>query len=62
MIKQILEKVKHPTTFSEIGIDQEILLQAMINAHKIRPDRYTILGEGLTKKAAVQAIETTGVA
>lgn len=61
-IKSILEKVKHPITFNEIGIDREILLQAMINAHKIRPDRYTILGEGLNKKAALNAIETTGVA
>ena len=61
-IINILASVKHPTTFSEIGIDREVLLDAVINAHKIRPERYTILGDGLTKKAALNAIDMTGVA
>jgi glycerol-1-phosphate dehydrogenase [NAD(P)+] len=61
-ILKILESVKHPITFSEIGIDREILLDALLHAHTIRPERYTILGEGLTKKAALNAIDTTGVA
>lgn len=60
-IKFILEKVKHPTTFSELGIDREILIKALTKAHTIRPERYTILGDGLTKKAAIAAIENTGV-
>ena len=60
-ILDILKAVKHPTTFQEIGIDQDILVEALLNAHKIRPERYTILGDGLTKKAVLNVIEATGV-
>ncbi|MHA2366311.1 MAG: sn-glycerol-1-phosphate dehydrogenase [Candidatus Hodarchaeales archaeon] len=61
-ILKILKSVRHPTSFNEIGIDREILLRAILNAHQIRPNRYTILGDGLNKNAAIKAIETTGVA
>ena len=60
-ILSILEAVKHPTSFQELGIDRDILVETLINAHKIRPERYTILGDGLTKKAAINVIEATGV-
>ena len=60
-ILSILKAVKHPTTFQELGIDRDILIETLINAHKIRPERYTILGDGLTKKAAINVIEATGV-
>ena len=60
-ILSILKAVKHPTTFQELGIDRDILIETLINAHKIRPERYTILGEGLTKKAATNVLEATGV-
>jgi glycerol-1-phosphate dehydrogenase [NAD(P)+] len=57
----ILEAVKHPISFQEIGVDSDILMQTLMNAHTIRPERYTILGDGLTKKAALNVIEATGV-
>jgi glycerol-1-phosphate dehydrogenase [NAD(P)+] len=60
-IKNILVEVVAPVTLNEIGIDREILLEAMLDAHKIRPERYTILAEGLTKQAAIKAIEMTGI-
>ena len=60
-IKNILASVRHPTSFEEIGVDRELLLQTLMHAHSIRKERYTILGDGLTKKAAINAIEMTGV-
>ncbi|OLS24191.1 MAG: Glycerol-1-phosphate dehydrogenase [NAD(P)+] [Candidatus Heimdallarchaeota archaeon LC_3] len=61
-ILNILSALKHPITANELGLDKEILLEAMINAHKIRPERYTVLGNGLTKKSALKALEATGIA
>ena len=60
-IRNILVEVVAPVTLNEIGIDRDILLEAMLDAHKIRPERYTILAEGLTKQAAIKAIEMTGI-
>ncbi len=60
-IRTILLEVNAPTTLKELGIDRDIMLEAIQEAHKIRPDRYTILAEGLTKKAALKAIEMTGI-
>ncbi|MFW9997401.1 MAG: iron-containing alcohol dehydrogenase [Candidatus Odinarchaeota archaeon] len=59
-VKALLEQVKAPVTVKELGIDREILLDALLNAHKIRPDRYTILGDGLNREAAENAVEVTG--
>ena len=56
-----LKKVSAPTTLKELGIDRDIMLSALEKAQFIRPDRYTILSEGLTRKAAKNAIETTGI-
>lgn len=60
-ILSILSAVKHPTNFQELGIDRDILVETLMNAHTIRPERYTILGDGLTKKAAMNVIDATGV-
>lgn len=60
-IVRILRGVKHPTRIDEIGLDQDTFLEAVLNAHTIRPERYTILGDGLTKYAAMQSMEATGV-
>lgn len=60
-ILRILKEVKAPVTLHELGIDRDILLEALAMAHTIRPDRYTILSEGLTPQAAVNAIEMTGI-
>ncbi|MFX0122815.1 MAG: iron-containing alcohol dehydrogenase [Candidatus Hodarchaeota archaeon] len=60
-IRNVLAEVGAPITLKEMGFDREILLEAMLEAHKIRPERYTILTEGLTKQAAINAIEMTGI-
>ncbi len=59
-IKQILQKVGAPTTLDELRIDRDIMIEAMLMAPKIRK-RYTILSCGLTKKAAIKALEQTEI-
>lgn len=59
-IREILETVGAPTSFLTLGFDYDTVLEAILTAHTIRP-RYTILGTGLTKTAAKNAIEFTGV-
>ena len=61
-IVHILKAVGHPTSFNKLGFDNDIILEAVTRAHTIRPERYTILGNGLTKQAAMTALEETGVA
>ncbi|MFX1504918.1 MAG: iron-containing alcohol dehydrogenase [Promethearchaeota archaeon] len=60
-IRDVLLGVGAPVSLKEMGFDREILLEAMLEAHNIRPERYTILAEGLTRQAAINAIETTGI-
>ena len=60
-IQSCLKKISAPLTLQDIGIDRDIMLEAIEKAQNIRPDRYTILSEGLTKKAAEKAIEATGI-
>ncbi len=61
MIKQALEKVGAPTTARQAGLDAEQVISALVSAHEIRPERYTILDTGLNRMAAVRAAEITGV-
>jgi glycerol-1-phosphate dehydrogenase [NAD(P)+] len=61
MIRDALIQVGAPTSAIDLGLDEEIVIEALVNAHKIRPERYTILGTGLTRKAAVKAAETTRI-
>jgi glycerol-1-phosphate dehydrogenase [NAD(P)+] len=60
-IRNILLEVEAPVTLKELGIDRDIMIEALQEAQKIRPERYTILAEGLTTKAASNAIEKTGI-
>ncbi len=51
-----------PTTAKELGIPDFKVIEALTIAHRIRPDRYTILGEsGLTWEAAERLASITGV-
>ena len=61
MIKDALRHTGAPTTADEVGLDQETIVEALINAHKIRPERYTILDSGLTKEAAKKAAMATKI-
>jgi glycerol-1-phosphate dehydrogenase [NAD(P)+] len=62
-LKATMRKAGLPTRLKEAGIDRDIAVHALTTAHKLRPDRYTILGEsGLSKEAAERALEDTGLA
>jgi len=61
-VRETLKRVGAPTTAYELGIEPEIIVEALTIAHKIRPERYTILGrDGLTREAAEKAAKITGV-
>jgi glycerol-1-phosphate dehydrogenase [NAD(P)+] len=61
MIKRALGQVGAPVTAIELGLDAEIVVEALTYAHNIRPERYTILDAGLNRNAAARAAEATGV-
>lgn len=61
-IRETLKRVGAPTNAYELGIEPEYIIEALMIAHTIRPERYTILGkEGLTREAAEKAAKITGV-
>lgn len=62
LVKGFLRNVGAPTTAKELEIDPQYIVEALMKAHSIRPERYTILGEsGLTKEAAQRLATVTGV-
>ncbi|WP_204247229.1 NAD(P)-dependent glycerol-1-phosphate dehydrogenase [Thermococcus celer] len=61
-IRETLKRVGAPTNAYELGIEPDIIVEALTIAHTIRPERYTILGrDGLTREAAENAAKITGV-
>ncbi len=61
-IRSFLNTIGAPTTAEALGISEDILIEALTTCHKLRPERYTILGEsGLTREAATKLCRTTGV-
>jgi len=61
-VRETLKRVGAPTNAYELGIDPEVIIEALTIAHTIRPGRYTILGkDGLTREAAEKAAKITGV-
>ncbi len=60
-IKTALERIGVPTTAFALGIEESIIIDALTMAHKMRPERYTILGDGLTREAAEEMAMKTGV-
>ena len=61
MIQRALEKVGAPTSAAQIGLEPDTVISALVRAHEIRPERYTILDSGLNRDAAARAAEATGV-
>lgn len=45
LIRRTLQKIGAPVTAEEIGIDPKYIVEALVMAPKIRPERYTILSE-----------------
>jgi glycerol-1-phosphate dehydrogenase [NAD(P)+] len=61
-IRDSLKAVQAPTTAKEVGISDEDIIDALVMAHEIRPERYTILGDnGLTRDAAIKLAKKTEV-
>ncbi len=61
-IKNALKTIGAPTTAVELGVSKEEIISALVNAQKVRPDRYTILGDkGLTPDASEKIAKVTGV-
>jgi glycerol-1-phosphate dehydrogenase [NAD(P)+] len=59
-IRGALDDIGAPTTAAGLGIDDETAIEALTTAHEIR-DRYTILGDGVSEDAAIEAATRTGV-
>jgi len=62
VVRDTLRKVGAPTSAEEIGVDDEYVVEALVKAREIRPERYTILNEKLlTRKSAWELAKKTGV-
>jgi glycerol-1-phosphate dehydrogenase [NAD(P)+] len=62
LVRRSLRNVHAPTRASEIGITDAQVLEALVKASSIRPDRYTILSKrGLDLKKARSLAASTGV-
>ncbi|QIO22277.1 NAD(P)-dependent glycerol-1-phosphate dehydrogenase [Haloarcula sp. JP-L23] len=59
-VRDALGALGAPTTADDLGIDRETVIEALTTAHEIR-DRYTILGDGMSEEAAIEAATVTGV-
>jgi glycerol-1-phosphate dehydrogenase [NAD(P)+] len=61
-IRKTLKKVGAPTTAEELGIEPKHVIEALVKASEIRPDRYTILDERtLNYESAEKLARVTGV-
>jgi len=61
-IRDTLKRVGAPTTAQELGVEPDHVVEALVRATEIRPDRYTILDERtLNKETAEKLAKTTGV-
>jgi glycerol-1-phosphate dehydrogenase [NAD(P)+] len=56
-IRDSLCTIGAPTTPREIGIDDEVAVEALLLATTIRPERFTILDTGITRESARELIE-----
>jgi len=62
MVKTALLSIGAPTTAQELGVTNDEVIRALMLAHSLRPDRYTILGDnGLARDAAERLATVTGV-
>jgi len=61
-IRNSLSSISAPINAEDLGIADEIIIEALTRAHEVRQDRYTILGDkGLTREAAERLAKITGV-
>jgi glycerol-1-phosphate dehydrogenase [NAD(P)+] len=61
-IKATLQKAEAPTTAEELGVEPKSVVEALVRASEIRPERYTILDEKkLSYDSAEKLAKVTGV-
>jgi len=61
-IRNCLKAVGAPINAEQLGIDDEDVIEALVMAHTIRPERYTILGDnGISRDAAYELAHKTEV-
>ncbi|MEF8873280.1 MAG: NAD(P)-dependent glycerol-1-phosphate dehydrogenase [Candidatus Thermoplasmatota archaeon] len=61
-IKEALQAVGAPTTARGLEVSEEEVIEALVRAPKIRPGRYTILGDSkMNRDAAEECAKETGV-
>lgn len=61
-IKRALQAVGAPTTAMGLDLSEDDVIEALVRAPEIKPERYTILGSGrMDRKAAEMAARKTGV-
>ncbi|PWR71133.1 NAD(P)-dependent glycerol-1-phosphate dehydrogenase [Methanospirillum stamsii] len=56
-IRSSLHHIGAPTTPKELNIPDEIVVEALMKAREIRPERYTILDMGLTRESAEYLVQ-----
>ncbi len=56
-IRDSLKRIGAPTTPRELGIEDETAVEALLMASSIRPERFTILDMGLTRKSATELVK-----
>lgn len=61
-IRQALSDIGCPTTAKAMGVSPSDMIEALVHAHEMKPDRYTILGDkGLNHEAAERLAAITKV-
>ena len=61
-VRAALKKVGAPVEASQIGVDDSMVVESLVKASSIRPDRYTILSRRrLTNSSALALAKATGV-
>lgn len=60
-IKEVMMKIGIPTTAEQLGVDRDLVIRALAEANKIRPERYTILRDGLDREEAEDALVHVGI-
>ncbi len=61
VVRDALKLIRAPTNAKELGIEPRSIIKALTIAHKINPDRYTVLKDGLDEKAAERLARETEV-
>lgn len=61
MIRSVMRTLGIPTIARELGFERETVIQALVEARNIRPERYTILRDGLKRNEAEEALVAVGI-